>query len=352
MGKMMLSTKNIVKQTALGRFVRDKYQRRGLNSRSEAEATVKKYLGDNIELDRLRDIVDDMLLEAKNHDFAFYEYMLYHFYDMSESERREYVSALERITFCERMNNLKNVIIFDDKGRTYQKFKKYYKRDLVEIPGGGIDAFEKFAEKHPRFIVKPFDGACGHGIKIYDTFGRNVSDIYKELKNIYKGCVAEELIVQSDETAMFHPESVNTVRITTIKYKDRIDIIYPFFRTGRGKSVVDNGGSGGIINAIDSDTGVIYGAADEMGIHYTEHPETHVKLIGYKMPKWEEAKALAKELAQIIPDNHYCGWDLALTNNGWVLQEANDRGEFVGFQLPTKKGFRKELMDILNELGV
>ena len=89
-----------------------------------------------------------------------------------------------------------------------------------------------------------------------------------------------------------------------------------------------------------------------MGIHYTEHPETHYKLIGYQMPRWDEAKELAKELARVMPDNHYCGWDLALTDNGWVLQEANDRGEFVGFQLPTQKGFRKELMSILEELGV
>ena len=61
---------------------------------------------------------------------------------------------------------------------------------------------------------------------------------------------------------------------------------------------------------------------------------------------------MAIELAHVMPDNHYCGWDLALTDEGWVLQEANDRGEFVGFQLPTRMGFRKELLSILNELGV
>lgn len=151
---------------------------------------------------------------------------------------------------------------------------------------------------------------------------------------------------------MFHPESVNTVRITTILYKDRVEIIHPFFRTGRGNSVVDNGGSGGIINAVDVETGIIIGSADEMGIHYETHPESDLPLLGFKMPRWEEAKKLAVELAHVMPDNHYCGWDLALTDNGWVLQEANDRGEFVGFQLPTTKGFRKELLQILNELGV
>ena len=136
-GKTALYIKNLIKQTSWGRFLRDKYQRRRLSSRTDAEAVVKKYLGNDISDKRLKYLVDDMLIESKEHDFEFYEYMMYHFYDMSVSDRREYVSALERTTFCERMNNLKNVIIFDDKGATYKKYKPYYKRELVEIPGGG-----------------------------------------------------------------------------------------------------------------------------------------------------------------------------------------------------------------------
>lgn len=143
-GKTALRIKNAIKQTTWGRFLRDKYQRRGLNSRANAEATAKKYLGDNISDKKLKELVDDMLVEAKEHDFAFYEYMMYRFYDMTIPERREYVSALERTTFCERMNNLKNVIIFDDKGETYKQYKQYYKRDLVEIPGGGTRRLPNF----------------------------------------------------------------------------------------------------------------------------------------------------------------------------------------------------------------
>lgn len=217
---------------------------------------------------------------------------------------------------------------------------------------GGTE-FKLFVKRHPKFIVKPFDGACGHGVKIINSEGKSAESLFSMLTEEYpKGCVAEELITQCQELAKFHPQSVNTVRITTILYKNRVDIIHPFFRTGVGDSVVDNGGSGGIINAIDPKTGIIYASADEMGIHYTEHPETHWQLVGYQMPCWNDALALARELAHILPENHYCGWDLALTDNGWVLQEANDRGEFVGFQLPARKGFREELRSILEELEI
>ena len=145
---------------------------------------------------------------------------------------------------------------------------------------------------HTKFIAKPFDGACGKGIKIFNANGRTAAEIFQVLKNEYKdGCVVEELIHQCDELAKFHPQSVNTVRITTILYKDRVEIIHPFFRTGRGTSVVDNGGSGGLINSLDPITGIITGSADEMGNHYEEHPDSHIRLIGYQIPRWDEARA-------------------------------------------------------------
>jgi len=76
-----------------------------------------------------------------------------------------------------------------------------------------------------------------------------------------------------------------------------------------------------------------------MGVHYKKHPDTNFDLIGYQIPRWEEAKSLSKELALVLPDNHYCGWDLVLTDEGWVLQEANDRGNLSVFNYQPKKDF-------------
>ena len=73
-------------------------------------------------------------------------------------------------------------------------------------------------------------------------------------------------------------------------------------------------------------------------------------LVGYKIPFWSEAKALVRELAQVVPENRYTGWDLALTDGGWVLVEANRRAQF-GFQMSLQKGFRKEIDGYLAKLG-
>ena len=60
---------------------------------------------------------------------------------------------------------------------------------------------------------------------------------------------------------------------------------------------------------------------------------------------------MAKELALIVKGNRYAGWDLALTEKGWVMIEGNARGQFV-WQIPSGKGFLKEANQILERLGV
>lgn len=255
-----LIIKNAIKGTSIGKSARDIWQKRGF-TKSNAE---KAYDRACIENDKLleynkNDIIKDMLVEARKYSFGFDEYFMYHFYELPFEERRTYVSDRERITYCERMNNIKNMIIFDDKAKTYEVYGKYYKRDLIEIfesTNMEKEIFDDFIQKHSRFIVKPFDGACGVGIKIIDTNKEDLDSLLENLLREYKrGFVAEEIIVQTGILHDIHPQSVNTLRIPTIRYKNRTEIIHPILRVGRGNAIVDNGGAGGICCAINVDTG-------------------------------------------------------------------------------------------------
>lgn len=60
---------------------------------------------------------------------------------------------------------------------------------------------------------------------------------------------------------------------------------------------------------------------------------------------------IAKELALIVKGNRYSGWDLALTDKGWVMIEGNARGQFV-WQMPRQKGFLEDANKILKRLGL
>ena len=286
------------------------------------------------------------------------EYFFFNYERLSRKGIHEFVANPEANRFWNFMNTREMYLLTCDKGLTYQYFKPFFHRDLVSVSKDSVDsikAFQDFTEKHPSFIVKPTFGNLGNGVQRIDVSDKeSVESLTQRLIKEYPdGFVAEELIVQCDELAAFHPSSVNTVRITTVRQKNgEVYIIHrSFIRFGTGGRCVDNGGNGGIFGGLDFETGIIKGVIDERMNRYVAHPDSGKTIIGYQIPRWNEAKTLVIDLAKQIPGLNYCGWDLALTDKGWVMVEANGKGLFIGFQMPTQEGFREEFEDLKKRCG-
>lgn len=211
-----------------------------------------------------------------------------------------------------------------------------------------MGGYNELIHKKKRLIVKPLDGSFGMGIKIVDEKDGEANTL---LKSYPGGFIAEEVIQQDERMAQLHPESVNTLRIHTLQNNGEVEIFHPYIRIGRGKSVVDNAGSGGVFTFCDSKTGEVIKVVDESCHSYTNHPDTGFPLVGFKVPFWKEAFDFAKQLALANKDVHYCGWDLALSKNGWVLVEGNPRAQMI-FQISEQKGFKKELCERCDRLNI
>lgn len=171
------------------------------------------------------------------------------------------------------------------------------------------------------------------------------------LKFFPEGFIAEEIITQDERMAQLHPESVNTLRIHTLQNNGVVEVFHPYIRIGRGNSVVDNAGSGGVFTSCNPKTGEVLTVVDEFCRSYTKHPDNGFPLVGFKVPCWKEAFDFARQLALANLDVHYAGWDLALTKEGWVLVEGNPRAQMI-FQISEQKGFKQELMDICKRINL
>ena len=278
----------------------------------------------------------------------FDEFIMYHYVELTDTDRKSIVPEYEKNVFCDLVNDNNDAKIFDSKWKNYCHFKGFYQRDCVRIDD--TDNLQLFFSKHLDFIVKPDSAACGRGIAVY--YAQHEDDANSLISRYLcdrGGYVVEELIVNEPIMQALHPSSLNTVRIPTVRYDNRVEVVHPFLRIGRGSAVVDNAGSGGIMGNIDVATGVVYAAADELGKVYEIHPDTGVPLIGFTIPKWQEALSIVKQMAQIVPSVRYVGWDMALTPKGWVMIEGNDKGQFV-WQVADRKGFRDEFEKIKKEL--
>lgn len=134
--------------------------------------------------------------------------------------------------------------------------------------------------------------------------------------------IVEGLIEQDCRLSIFNTSSVNTVRLPTIINRNGFHVIGPFLRTGRAGSIVDNGGGGGIVSAIDEKTGlVISNGFDEKGNHYETHPDSGICFKNFQIPEWDALLTLAKEIHYKMKGHKYIAWDFAYTSKGWVLNE-------------------------------
>ena len=332
--------------------------------RDKMDQIIEKYNGPEAFEDRryLRRLKRDMIRSLFKYGSYYSEYFLYDYEGKDPEYRASFITEGIRMSFYPRMNKRKNTDILENKYRTYKKFENMYKREVIRIRKNedptqeNLKKLQEFAGRHGEYVVKPVYAAFGKAVRIeniamYDS----VEDAHEHYRKY--GAVIEEKIEQGWEMARIHEGSVNTLRIPTViirneKNEPEIRLFHPSLRMGREGSFVDNFSAGGISALIDPDSGVIYtDGADKKGHSYECHPDSKVKFKGFGIPRWEEAVAMVKEAAMMIPDNHYCGWDLAFARDrGWCMVEANCTAQMGAMQMVEKKGRRHELEDLITQM--
>lgn len=287
-----------------------------------------------IHLDIIRDIYRHLITPD--------EYYLYGFDKLNDEEKHQFVGDIERTVHCARLyNSTSSGLLFMDKLATYDAFKKYYGRKVIGIRGEGCyEEFVCFTSCCSEYLVKPMASSRGEGIhKDCCNRGFEREAFQRVLRSA--PCVLEEIIQQGNGMAVFHPQSVNTIRYATYRRDEGFETIACFVKIGRSGNIVDNGGAGGLLAAVDKDSGlIITPGRTEYGEVFETHPDTGVRIKGALIPNWNEAKALISELVDVLPDQRYVGWDLAYSQNGWIMVEGNSGGQFVGPQISLHKGIR------------
>jgi len=287
------------------------------------------------------------------------EYFLYNFQNLDENERYKFVGNREKESLCAIVNEKSVSDIFMDKWQTYQYFKQFYGRKVIHIASmQDKKDFLDYVKENKRVLVKNARESQGRGIFETISSKESVDNSWIEIeKTLNRGgsVVVEQFVNQASEMSKFNPSSVNTIRIATFRKNNDVKVMFAFARFGRKGSVVDNGGCGGIIVSIDKDSGRFNSIGrDESGICYPFHPDSEINFDNFVIPEWNNAVELAIQLSGIVPKQIYVGWDLAYTENGWIMIEGNSWSQFVGPQITLRKGIREEInntfYNYINEL--
>lgn len=268
----------------------------------------------------------DMIICGFKYQAGYIDYNLFEMYNMNGYERSTVITRGINNEIIKKYNDPEYMKIFNDKVKFNERFNKYLKRDWLELTGNNKKEFAKFCEKHPKFVAKPTKESCGKGVEIIDSTDKKIYDLYNDLYN-NKQILVEEIAVQCKKLSDLHPDSINTLRVVTLKGT----VVTALLRIGNNHNNVDNFNHEGLCVPIDIEDGIIkYQAIDKKGNLYEKHPITKKEIVGFKVPKWNEVKKICEQAALEIPQVGYIGWDVCVTKDDICFIEAN---EFPGHDL-------------------
>lgn len=257
-------------------------------------------------------------------------------YSNGDFYRRRGFDRAKIVTYrktCKLINNynqadciphLQNKIQFN---KTFAAFINRQWLDIQYINTGGV---KQFLSKHKSVIVKPLKGEEGHGIRKY-TVPDDGSVDYEALLSEWKkeGVIVEE-IVRPHPEMVFGNKSLNTIRtMTMLDTHGKAHLVKAILRAGIGENIVDNYCSGGVIYAVDVETGIVTTPGkSRIGDNVICHPGTDIVMLGYKIPCWEQVIKISEEAAESIPGCRFIGWDVAITDHSVELIEGNHNPDY------------------------
>ena len=229
-----------------------------------------------------------------------------------------------------------------------------------------------------QLFCKPLDGQCGKGIfllqvkdgkmvaiekKVYKNNPIETIETEVDAAGLRDYCSSGRYLIQSfirqhPDMAALHPQSINTIRLLTVRsLKDgQIHVMPSILRIGTGDSIVDNTSQGGLAVGIDMESGYLkqYGfykpdfgrEVEENGniialFKEDEHPDSHIRFANFQIPYFQEVVSQARYYHSLMPSLHSVGWDIAIGEDGPIFIEGNDNWEITGPQT-CNGGLRKE----------
>lgn len=284
------------------------------------------------------------------------EYIGFAFYKKSHLEKNEFYTARHHDIYEPKFNDQTKADIFNKKEITLKTFKDFVRRDWIFAPDNSIEEIKFFIENHNKMIVKPNNLSSGRGIHVLNE-NDNPEDLIKNK------CLIEEFVVQHPSLSKFNKSSVNTIRIYSVKTAKRLivnvikkgvwqydnTIIYSAsIRVGGAEAEVDNFHAGGVAYPIDVESGVIKSFGKNiLGEKFSVHPSSGIKMIGCEIPKWTELLQYIYDLNQIVDSARLIAWDIAVTEEGFDLIEANYEGDPGVMQSPSETGFKRLIKEAL-----
>ena len=156
------------------------------------------------------------------------------------------------------------------------------------------------------------------------------------------------------------PKCLGTLRVVTAQRDGVPEILFAVLRLPVGDSNADNffhGASGNLIAAVDLKSGELKTGRGSKTkkwpviMDIDVHPETLCQISGNLVPYWSEVKDVVLRGHVSLSALTTIGWDVAITDEGPLLVEANATYDIDLVQVALKKGLAKDLEFLIKDFA-
>ena len=230
--------------------------------------------------------------------------------------------------------------LFPDVGRPRTVLRNiygnYFDRDYRPVARETVTTLLGAPEQ--EYILKPSISGTGSGHNVArvacDADGFRIGHTRLSLADVERiylqDFLIQEVVHQHPVLAQYHPGSLNTLRVVTLRLRGAIDPIAATFRMGNG-SHVDNGHAGGLLCGVDLDDARLTPfACDVFFRRFDRHPITGALFADTSIPSFDAIKDLAMLVHARLQYFDVVSCDIAVLDDGRpCLIEANTFGQGV-----------------------
>lgn len=233
-------------------------------------------------------------------------------------ERRNYIDSV--------INDEKLIELLANKAEFNEFYSEYVGRKWCDLKLTAPEDFEEMFSGCERIIIKPRGRFGGVDIEAYEVDKTDLKELHSRYLAKKGNYIAEEYLHQKGILHDINPESLNTIRITTLRNGSTIEILDGYYRCGCGSAVIDNFSSGGIIFPINIKTGKIYEGHSKDNIGVSKHPITGITVEGMEIPDWTFIIDEIKNVHKMAPTGlDLIGWDTCVIAGRLILIEGNSK---------------------------
>jgi hypothetical protein len=217
-----------------------------------------------------------------------------------------------------------------------QNYALYCNADLI-FPDGKVTSFDALKNLDGEYVIKNNSIEAGEGVLICKQTDKGIlinnrlmteEELIKMLG--YSIWVIQKKIDSHQLIKKLNSSALNTTRIVTIQSGKGSEYLTGFQAFVTNNANIDSWSKGSIYAGINPEKEVMkeFGytsPSDERQGIFLEHPDSKIKFKDYPLPYLADAVRLCINAHRLFYFNFIIGWDVAITDDGPFILEANEK---------------------------